>query len=81
MCFFQVLSYSVACSCVSAFSVGIIEAAEAEDAMNKLRTLVEDNQQVKIQSLYVFICLIAFKREVVGISEFSMSLVPISHLF
>ncbi|KAM6034685.1 focadhesin isoform 2-T3 [Chlamydotis macqueenii] len=41
----EVLAYSVACSCVSAFSVGIIEAAEAEDAMNKLRTLVENNQQ------------------------------------
>lgn len=47
--FFQVLAYSVACSCVSAFSVGIIEAAEAEEAMNKLRTLVENNQQVIIQ--------------------------------
>lgn len=43
---FQVLAYSVACSFVSAFSVGIIEAAEAEEAMNKLRTLVENNQQV-----------------------------------
>ncbi|XP_074993974.1 focadhesin isoform X5 [Calonectris borealis] len=41
----EVLAYSVACSCVSAFSVGIIEAAEAEEAMNKLRTLVENNQQ------------------------------------
>lgn len=43
---FQVLAYSVACSCVSAFSVNIIEAHEAEEAMNKLRTLVENNQQV-----------------------------------
>ncbi|OXB75526.1 UNVERIFIED_CONTAM: hypothetical protein H355_006122 [Colinus virginianus] len=43
--FFQVLAYSVACSCVSAFSAGIIEAAEAEEAMNKLRTLVEKNLQ------------------------------------
>ncbi|XP_061874504.1 focadhesin [Colius striatus] len=41
----EVLAYSVACSCVSAFSVGIIEAAEAEEAMNKLQTLVEKNQQ------------------------------------
>ncbi|XP_074935354.1 focadhesin [Phalacrocorax aristotelis] len=41
----EVLAYSVACSCVSAFSVGIIEAAEAEEAMNKLWTLVENNQQ------------------------------------
>ncbi|XP_054253448.1 focadhesin isoform X2 [Indicator indicator] len=41
----EVLAYSVACSCVSAFSVGIIEAAEAEETMNKLRTLVENNQQ------------------------------------
>ncbi|XP_053909823.1 focadhesin isoform X1 [Cuculus canorus] len=43
----EVLAYSVACSCVSAFSVGIIEAAEAEDTMNKIRTLVENNQQVQ----------------------------------
>nr|XP_009940730.1 PREDICTED: focadhesin [Opisthocomus hoazin] len=41
----EVLAYSVACSSVSAFSVGIIEAAEAEEAMNKLQTLVENNQQ------------------------------------
>uniref|UniRef100_A0A8U8C3P6 Focadhesin n=1 Tax=Geospiza parvula TaxID=87175 RepID=A0A8U8C3P6_GEOPR len=41
----EVLAYSVACSCVSAFSVGIIEAAEAEKAMSKLRTLAENNQQ------------------------------------
>ncbi|NWV91751.1 FOCAD protein, partial [Machaerirhynchus nigripectus] len=41
----EVLAYSVACSCVSAFSVGIIEAAEAERAMSKLRTLAENNQQ------------------------------------
>ncbi|NXG81666.1 FOCAD protein, partial [Stercorarius parasiticus] len=41
----EVLAYSVACSCVSAFSVGIIEATEAEEAMNKLRALVENNQQ------------------------------------
>lgn len=48
---FQVLAYSVACSCVSAFSVGVIEAHEAEEAMNKLRTLVENNQQVIVQCL------------------------------
>ncbi|XP_051498535.1 focadhesin [Apus apus] len=41
----EVLAYSVACSCVSAFSGGIIEAAKAEEAMNKLQTLVENNQQ------------------------------------
>uniref|UniRef100_A0A8C5TYH8 Focadhesin n=1 Tax=Malurus cyaneus samueli TaxID=2593467 RepID=A0A8C5TYH8_9PASS len=41
----EVLAYSVACSCVSAFSVGIIEAAEAEKAMTKLRTLAENYQQ------------------------------------
>ncbi|RMC19265.1 hypothetical protein DUI87_03872 [Hirundo rustica rustica] len=41
----EVLAYSVACCCVSAFSVGIIEAAEAENAMSKLRTLAENNQQ------------------------------------
>ncbi|XP_053787583.1 focadhesin isoform X1 [Vidua chalybeata] len=41
----EVVAYSVACSCVSAFSVGIIEAAEAEKAMSKLRTLAENNQQ------------------------------------
>lgn len=45
------LAYSVACSCVSAFSVGIIEAAEAETAMSKLRTLAENNQQVIIPYL------------------------------
>ncbi|NWS83492.1 FOCAD protein, partial [Toxostoma redivivum] len=41
----EVLAYSMACSCVSAFSVGIIEAAEAEKAMSKLQTLAENNQQ------------------------------------
>ncbi|XP_037979583.1 focadhesin isoform X2 [Motacilla alba alba] len=40
----EVLAYSVACTCVSAFSVGIIEATEAEKAMSKLRTLAENNQ-------------------------------------
>lgn len=38
----------MACSCVSAFSAGIIEAAEAEKAMSKLQTLAENNQQVII---------------------------------
>ncbi|XP_062368815.1 focadhesin isoform X2 [Cinclus cinclus] len=41
----EVLAYSVACSCVSGFSVGIIEAAEAEKAMSKLQNLAENNQQ------------------------------------
>lgn len=58
--YFQVLAYSVACSCVSAFSVGIIEAAEAEEAMNKLRTLVEKNLQVMIQFGLFFSSLCLF---------------------
>ncbi|XP_071588266.1 focadhesin isoform X2 [Heliangelus exortis] len=40
----EVLAYSVACSCVSAFNVGIIEAAEAEEALSKIWTLAENNQ-------------------------------------
>ncbi|XP_071436202.1 focadhesin isoform X1 [Pithys albifrons albifrons] len=44
-CVQEVIAYSVACSCVSAFSVGIIEAAEAEEAMSKLWTLAQNNQQ------------------------------------
>ncbi|XP_067409252.1 focadhesin isoform X2 [Emydura macquarii macquarii] len=43
--FQEILAYSIACSCVSAFSMKIIEAVEAEEIMNKLRTLVENNQQ------------------------------------
>ncbi|XP_036073464.1 focadhesin isoform X2 [Rousettus aegyptiacus] len=43
--FQEVLGYTVSCVCTSAFSAGIIEAAEAEDIMNKLRLLVENNQQ------------------------------------
>ncbi|XP_074137958.1 focadhesin isoform X2 [Sminthopsis crassicaudata] len=43
--FQEVLAYSLSCVCTSAFSTGIIEAVEAEDIMNKLRTLVENNQQ------------------------------------
>lgn len=42
----QVLAYTLSCVCASAFSAGIIEAAEAEDVMNKLRQLVENSQQV-----------------------------------
>nr|XP_056704217.1 focadhesin isoform X1 [Euleptes europaea] len=43
--FQEILAYSVAYVCVSAFSVGIIEGAEAEELMNKLQKLVEINQQ------------------------------------
>ncbi|KAF6124391.1 focadhesin [Phyllostomus discolor] len=43
--FQEVLAYTLSCVCTSAFSTGIIEAAEAEDIMNKLRLLVENNQQ------------------------------------
>ncbi|XP_048359670.1 focadhesin isoform X2 [Sphaerodactylus townsendi] len=43
--FQEILAYSVACVCVSAFSVGIIEGAEAEEIMNKLQKLAETNQQ------------------------------------
>uniref|UniRef100_F7BM63 Focadhesin n=1 Tax=Monodelphis domestica TaxID=13616 RepID=F7BM63_MONDO len=43
--FQEVLAYSLSCVCTSAFGAGIIEAMEAEDIMNKLRTLVENNQQ------------------------------------
>ncbi|KAM5331243.1 focadhesin isoform 1-T1 [Glossophaga mutica] len=43
--FQEVLAYTLSCVCTSAFSAGIIEAAEAEDIMNKLRLLVESNQQ------------------------------------
>lgn len=42
----QVLAYSAACICVSAFNGGLIEAAKAEDLMNTLRTLTEESQQV-----------------------------------
>ncbi|XP_063770232.1 focadhesin isoform X2 [Pseudophryne corroboree] len=41
----EVLSYSVACVSVSAFSAGILGAKEAEEHMNKLRILTEQNQQ------------------------------------
>ncbi|XP_012876282.1 PREDICTED: focadhesin isoform X1 [Dipodomys ordii] len=43
--FQEVLAYTLSCVCTSAFSAGIIEAAEAEDIMNKLQLLVEHNQQ------------------------------------
>ncbi|XP_032490544.1 focadhesin isoform X2 [Phocoena sinus] len=43
--FQEVLAYTLSCVCTSAFSTGIIEALEAEDIMNKLRLLVENNQQ------------------------------------
>uniref|UniRef100_A0A673TIB1 Focadhesin n=1 Tax=Suricata suricatta TaxID=37032 RepID=A0A673TIB1_SURSU len=43
--FQEVLAYTLSCVCTSAFSAGIIEAAEAEDIMNKLQLLVENNQQ------------------------------------
>jgi hypothetical protein len=39
--------------CTSAFSAGIIEAAEAEDIMSKLQLLVENNQQVVMYSSMV----------------------------
>ncbi|XP_044283518.1 focadhesin isoform X2 [Varanus komodoensis] len=43
--FQEILAYAVACVCVSAFSVKIIEATEAEQIMNKLQNLAETNQQ------------------------------------
>ncbi|KAM8960539.1 focadhesin [Pelodytes ibericus] len=41
----EVLSYSVACVTVSAFSAGILNAQEAEEHVSKLRILTEQNQQ------------------------------------
>uniref|UniRef100_A0A3B5KX03 Uncharacterized protein n=1 Tax=Xiphophorus couchianus TaxID=32473 RepID=A0A3B5KX03_9TELE len=41
----EVLSYSVACVSVSAFSRGLIHAAKAEEVLNALRTLTEESQQ------------------------------------
>uniref|UniRef100_A0A1A7WHK4 Focadhesin n=1 Tax=Iconisemion striatum TaxID=60296 RepID=A0A1A7WHK4_9TELE len=41
----EVLSYSVVCVSVSAFSGGLIDAAKAEEVMNTLRTLTEESQQ------------------------------------
>uniref|UniRef100_A0A8C6CGS4 Focadhesin n=1 Tax=Moschus moschiferus TaxID=68415 RepID=A0A8C6CGS4_MOSMO len=43
--FQEVLAYALSCVCASAFSAGVIEAVEAEDIMNKLRLLVDNNQQ------------------------------------
>ncbi|XP_055433911.1 focadhesin isoform X3 [Bubalus kerabau] len=43
--FQEVLAYTLSCVCTSAFSAGIIEAVEAEDIMNKLRLLVDNNRQ------------------------------------
>uniref|UniRef100_A0A8C0KMH5 Focadhesin n=1 Tax=Canis lupus dingo TaxID=286419 RepID=A0A8C0KMH5_CANLU len=43
--FQEILAYTLSCVCTSAFSAGIIEAVEAEEIMNKLRILVENNQQ------------------------------------
>ncbi|MBN3321520.1 FOCAD protein, partial [Atractosteus spatula] len=41
----EVLAYSVACVCVSAFSTGIIDANKAEEIMNNLRLMTEKSQQ------------------------------------
>ncbi|XP_078252166.1 focadhesin isoform X2 [Rhinoraja longicauda] len=41
----EVLAYSIACVCISAFNAGIIQPNEAEEIMNKLRTLTEQSQQ------------------------------------
>lgn len=53
------LSYSVACVSVSAFSAGIVGADEAEEHMNKLRILTEQNQQVSLHPVYlnIYICV------------------------
>lgn len=58
----QVLSYSVACVSVSAFSAGIVSADEAEEHMNKLRTLTEQNQQVSSHCVYLirYLCIHVF---------------------
>uniref|UniRef100_A0A8C6XIK0 Focadhesin n=1 Tax=Naja naja TaxID=35670 RepID=A0A8C6XIK0_NAJNA len=41
----EILAYTIACVCVSAFSTRIVEAAEAEEVMDKLQKLTEMNQQ------------------------------------
>ncbi|XP_012735632.2 focadhesin [Fundulus heteroclitus] len=41
----EVLSYSVACAGVSAFSAGLIDAAKAEEVLDTLRSLTEESQQ------------------------------------
>ncbi|TSK82223.1 Focadhesin [Bagarius yarrelli] len=41
----EVLAYSVACTGVSAFSCGIVDASKAEEVMNTLRSMTEESQQ------------------------------------
>ncbi|KAM9833274.1 focadhesin isoform 2-T2 [Syngnathus typhle] len=41
----EVLAYSVACVSVSAFSVSLVDAAKADQAVATLRTLTEESQQ------------------------------------
>uniref|UniRef100_A0A670ZPB1 Focadhesin n=1 Tax=Pseudonaja textilis TaxID=8673 RepID=A0A670ZPB1_PSETE len=41
----EILAYTIACVCVSAFSTRIVEATEAEEVMDKLQKLTEMNQQ------------------------------------
>ncbi|XP_058021695.1 focadhesin isoform X2 [Ahaetulla prasina] len=41
----EILAYTIACVCVSAYSSRIVEATEAEDVMDKLQKLTEMNQQ------------------------------------
>ncbi|OWK01185.1 hypothetical protein Celaphus_00018258, partial [Cervus elaphus hippelaphus] len=55
--FQEVLAYTLSCVCTSAFSAGIIEAVEAEDIMNKLRLLVNNNQQVGISGRFPLMSL------------------------
>nr|XP_003216652.1 PREDICTED: focadhesin [Anolis carolinensis] len=43
--FQEILAYAISCASISAFSVKIIEATEAEEIMNKLQKLTESNQQ------------------------------------
>ncbi|KAJ3584901.1 hypothetical protein NHX12_013624 [Muraenolepis orangiensis] len=42
----SVLAYSVACVCVSAFAVGLVDAVKADEVMGILRTLTEESQQI-----------------------------------
>ncbi|KAG2466847.1 FOCAD protein, partial [Polypterus senegalus] len=42
---FQVLAYSVACVTVSAFNASILDGEKAEEVMNQLRAMTEQNQQ------------------------------------
>lgn len=44
--FLQVSAYSAACVTVSAFSRGLVDATKAEEVLNALRTLTEENRQV-----------------------------------